>query len=88
MTSKLRRVCARCGTGINGKSAYCRKDNGWAQRLLSLVNSAEADAELLGMADEYTAAEIGRMTGASRQAVAARLDNARRRMAERQAVNV
>lgn len=78
-------TCARCGTATSG-GAYCRKCNGWAQQVAALMSTADGDAKLLRDADEYTVAEIARLTGVSRQAVAGRLAKARARQAVRAAM--
>jgi CO dehydrogenase nickel-insertion accessory protein CooC1 len=79
-------VCVRCGIETTGGGAYCRKCNGWAQRLGSLLATANEDAVLL--ASDASLADIGRSTGVSRQAVAGRLTKARKRQQQRQAVDV
>lgn len=75
-------TCARCGTTTSG-GAYCRKCNGWAQQVAALIATADSDAKLLRLAEQHTVAEIGRIEGVSRQAVAGRLDKARARQAVR-----
>jgi hypothetical protein len=79
-------VCARCGEPTTGKGPYCRKCHGWSESVAALQRTAAADAELIRQADQHTVAEIGRMTGVSRQAVAMRLAKARERQRQRQAI--
>lgn len=74
--------CVRCGAET-AKGIYCARCRGWAEKVKSLMDTAESDAELLAMASGMTKAEIARRLGVSRAAVGQRLQRARMRQVER-----
>lgn len=77
--------CIRCGNETNG-GVYCINCRGWAEKVKSLLDTAEADSELLQMKLTMSNAEIARRLNVSRAAVGQRLKRARERQAERAAL--